>query len=121
MLGLRLVDLHQHPVKPKRSLADKAYDADSFRYWLKRRKIEAVIPSIATRCTRIHSIKRPIGAATALQHDMIAMPKIISQAPRTRRHRVSVDLNESPGLIQIQNAMMVARMTADKKLRASLS
>ena len=37
--------------KPKRLLADKAYDADSFRYWLKRRKIKAVIPSTATRRT----------------------------------------------------------------------
>src|SRR6187549_1823067 len=35
--------------KPKRLLADKAYDADSFRHWLKRRKIKAVIPSTATR------------------------------------------------------------------------
>jgi transposase len=32
-------------------LADKAYDADSFRNWLKRRKIKAVIPSTATRRT----------------------------------------------------------------------
>ena len=37
--------------KPKRLLADKAYDADSFRNWLKRRKIKAVIPSTATRRT----------------------------------------------------------------------
>src|ERR1700692_3589557 len=35
--------------KPKRLLADKAYDADSFRNWLKRRKIKAVIPSTTTR------------------------------------------------------------------------
>ena len=37
--------------KPKRLLADKAYDADSFRIWLKQRKIKAVIPSTATRRT----------------------------------------------------------------------
>ena len=37
--------------KPRRLLADKAYDADSFRNWLKRRKIKAVIPSTATRRT----------------------------------------------------------------------
>jgi transposase len=36
---------------PKRLLADKAYDADSLRNWLKRRKIKAVIPSTATRRT----------------------------------------------------------------------
>jgi hypothetical protein len=36
---------------PKRLLADKAYDADSFRKWLKDRRIKAVIPSTATRRT----------------------------------------------------------------------
>jgi transposase len=35
--------------KPRRLLADKAYDADSFRNWLKQRRIKAVIPSTATR------------------------------------------------------------------------
>lgn len=34
---------------PKRLLADKAYDADSLRRWLKARHIKAVIPSNATR------------------------------------------------------------------------
>ena len=34
---------------PKRLLADKAYDADKFRGWLKKRRIKAVIPSNATR------------------------------------------------------------------------
>ena len=33
----------------KRLLADKAYDADSLRDWLRRRKIKAVIPSSAAR------------------------------------------------------------------------
>lgn len=37
--------------KPKRLLADKAYDADSLRNWLKLQKIKAVIPSTATRRT----------------------------------------------------------------------
>ena len=36
---------------PKRLLADKAYDADSLRTWLKRRKITAIIPSTASRRT----------------------------------------------------------------------
>lgn len=36
---------------PKRLLADKAYDADKLRNWLKRRRIKAVIPSNATRRT----------------------------------------------------------------------
>lgn len=36
--------------KPARRLiADKAYDADSLRNWLKRHRIKAVIPSTATR------------------------------------------------------------------------
>jgi len=37
--------------KPKRILADKAYDADSLRRWLKQRKIKAAIPSTASRRT----------------------------------------------------------------------
>jgi transposase len=36
---------------PKRLLADKAYDADSLRDWLKTRRVQAVIPSNATRRT----------------------------------------------------------------------
>ena len=35
--------------RPKRLLADKAYDADRLRTWLKGRQITAVIPSNATR------------------------------------------------------------------------
>jgi IS5 family transposase len=34
---------------PNRLIADKAYDADSLRKWLKIRRIKAVIPSTATR------------------------------------------------------------------------
>lgn len=34
---------------PQRVLADKAYDADSLRTWLRDRGVEAVIPSNATR------------------------------------------------------------------------
>jgi transposase len=34
---------------PNRLIADKAYDADSLRNWLKTRRIKAVIPSTATR------------------------------------------------------------------------
>jgi transposase len=34
---------------PNRLIADKAYDADSLRKWLKIRRIKAVIPSAATR------------------------------------------------------------------------
>jgi transposase len=35
--------------RPNRLIADKAYDADSLRSWLKIRRIQAVIPSTATR------------------------------------------------------------------------
>lgn len=35
--------------RPRRLIADKAYDAMSLRRWLKRRRIKAVIPSLATR------------------------------------------------------------------------
>src|SRR5271163_4698941 len=37
--------------KPRRRLADKAYDADSLRRWLKQRRIRAAIPSTASRRT----------------------------------------------------------------------
>lgn len=37
--------------RPKRLLADKAYDADRFRSWLNQHKIKAVIPSTASRRT----------------------------------------------------------------------
>ena len=35
--------------RPKRLIADKAYDAMTLRRWLMRRRIRAVIPSLATR------------------------------------------------------------------------
>jgi len=38
-------------VKPKRLLADKAYDADSLRKWLTQRRVKAVIPSTTSRRT----------------------------------------------------------------------
>lgn len=34
---------------PKRLVADRAYDADSLRRWLAARRIQAVIPSTASR------------------------------------------------------------------------
>ena len=58
--------------KPKRLHADSTYDADSFRNWLRRRKIKAVIPSTATRRT---PYPLEIGTATRL----IATPKTTSQ------------------------------------------
>lgn len=43
------IPLLQAVARPKRLLADKAYDADSLRKWLKRNKVKAVIPSTASR------------------------------------------------------------------------
>ena len=45
------VPLLDAAAKPKRLVADKAYDADSLRRWLKHRKIRAAIPSTASRRT----------------------------------------------------------------------
>jgi len=44
-------DLIETVPTPQRLLADKAYDADSLRNWLKARRVQAVIPSNATRRT----------------------------------------------------------------------
>lgn len=41
--------LLQAVVPPKRLIADKAYDAQSLRDWLKSRKVIATIPSTASR------------------------------------------------------------------------
>jgi hypothetical protein len=51
--------------KPKRLLADKAYDADGLRRWLKYRKIRAAIPSTAARRTPYPPIAPPISAETS--------------------------------------------------------
>lgn len=44
--------------RPRRLIADKAYDVDSLRKWLKARRIKAVIPSTATR-TVPYPLDRP--------------------------------------------------------------
>lgn len=43
---------------PGRLIADKAYDADSLRRWLRERRVKAVIPSTATR-TVPYPLDRP--------------------------------------------------------------
>ncbi len=43
------VPLLQAVAPPRRLIADKAYDVDRLRLWLKARRIKAVIPSTATR------------------------------------------------------------------------
>ncbi len=43
------IPLLEGPPRPKRLIADKAYDAMTLRRWLKTRRIRAVIPSLATQ------------------------------------------------------------------------
>ena len=45
------IPLIQAITPPKRLLADKAYDADKLRNWLKAKRIKAVVPSSAARRT----------------------------------------------------------------------
>lgn len=45
------IPLLQGIARPKRLIADKAYDADKLRNWLRARRIKAIIPSNATRRT----------------------------------------------------------------------
>jgi transposase len=44
-----LTHAHVSRIRPKRLIADRAYDANSLRRWLKVRRIRAVIPSRTTR------------------------------------------------------------------------
>jgi len=75
---------------PKHLIADKAYDADSLRNWLKTHCIKAVIPSTERGPFLIRSIVSSIGVATsssassaasrtgdAWQHDTTAWPETI--------------------------------------------
>jgi hypothetical protein len=50
---------------PRRLLADKAYDADSLRDWLKGRKISAVVRQPPRDESLIVSTPKPIGAKTS--------------------------------------------------------
>ena len=51
---------------PKRLIADKAYDADSLRSWLELRRVEAIIPSTATR-----TIPYPLARAAYRRRNLI--------------------------------------------------
>ena len=51
---------------PKRLIADKAYDVDSLRGWLKARRIKAVIPSTATR-----TVPYPLNRAAYRRRNLI--------------------------------------------------
>ena len=49
----------------RRLIADKAYDADSLRKWLGAKRINAVIPSTASRTVPYPSTVEPTNAATS--------------------------------------------------------
>jgi transposase len=51
---------------PRRLIADKAYDADSLRAWLKPRRIKAVIPSTASR-----TVPHPLDRAAYRRRNLI--------------------------------------------------
>jgi transposase len=94
--------------QPKRVLADKAYDADSLRRWLKHRKIRAAIPSTASRRTPY-----PLDRAAYKRRNVIGRvfcnPKKLathrnsirptraklSLQPRSRRYHHRLDLIDS--------------------------
>jgi transposase len=61
------VSLLSAVTSPKHLIADKAYDADNLRNWLKTRRIKAVIPSTATRTVPTLSIAPSIGVATLFE------------------------------------------------------
>ena len=51
---------------PRCLIADKAYDVDSLRRWLKRRRTKAVIPSTATR-----TVPSPLDRAAYRRRNLI--------------------------------------------------
>ena len=92
---------------PSRLIADKAYDADSLRNWLKIRRIKAVIPSrnannsLPDRSRRLsasQSYRAPLLPSQELETpcNKIRPPRQkLSRRTRSRRGRHRVDLNES--------------------------
>jgi IS5 family transposase len=54
--------------RPRRLIADKAYDVDSLRRWLKARRIRAVIPSTAAR-----TVPYPLDRAAYRRRNLIEM------------------------------------------------
>ena len=94
--------------RPKRLIADKAYDADKLRAWLKARRIKPVIPSTASRNTpypldraayrRRNVIERMFGRLKKAQ-DRDPLRPLSPELPRSHRarfYRHRLDLNESP-------------------------
>ena len=91
---------------PKHLIADKAYDADSLRNWLRFRRIKAVIPSTATR-----TVPYPLDRAIYRRRNLVErlfcrlknqralairqLGQKLSRRARSRRGSLRVDLNES--------------------------
>ena len=99
---------------PRRFIADRAYDANGLRRWLDERRVEAVIPSTASRakpdpldrraCGRRNVVERPhlppeglVAAGHALRPPRPQPPR----RPRPRGRRQRVDLNESPVFLNV--------------------
>ena len=104
------VPLQGAVTSPKHLIADKAYDADSLRNWLKFRRIKAVIPSTATRTVSLPARSRCLSTflqshrrAPVLPSQELATPgntirplgQKLSRRARSRRGSLRVDLNES--------------------------
>ena len=93
--------------RPNRLIADKAYDADSLRNWLKIRRIKAVIPSTATR-TVPYPLDRAVSTSQPYRAPLLPSQELetpcnkvrpprqkLSRRTRSRRRRHRVDLNSS--------------------------
>ncbi|TJW07541.1 MAG: transposase [Mesorhizobium sp.] len=80
--------------KPKRLLADKAYDADSLRNWLKRARMKAVIPGISpTKPHRAHVLQ---AQELAPHRNTIRSPCTeLPLSPGSRCNHFILDLDES--------------------------
>ena len=80
-----------NPQKPKRVLTDKAYDADSLRRWLKRRKIRAAIPSTASRRTPYPLGDRaaPISAGKTSSNAPVLQAEELAKRVATRYDRLA--------------------------------
>ena len=105
---LLLEGAHVSRIRPKRLIADKAYDANSLRKWLKQRRIRAVIPSTAARTKpfpldhkayrRRNLVERLIGwlkNLAAHRHAIRSPREKLSRRSRPRKRSNLMDLNES--------------------------
>ena len=86
--------------QPKRLIADKAYDVDSLREWLKARRIRAVIPSTAAR-----TVPYPLDRAAYRRRNLIERlfgrlknwRRIATRYDRLARNYLAALVSGSPG------------------------